>query len=348
MLKKSILFRSEVVRRRKPVNLSSSDDALFQAEYVKALPEVYPIEQNFCFIVPSGRLFNGFFLNNDQFNINPSTMGIIKSYVGSLLSLISVRKVVRMENALFLTSSTSVNFFHWFLDVLQKAEGLIGLVGQETSIGLTILLPADHKNEFMKDSLKAFDLDCRWLEKNELAIIDHMTVIPDIAPTGNYRKQVVQRLSKRLTDHFSKGFDLSNRKNKIYITRKNAQKRKIINEDQLIPVLIKNDFVIVDFDNLTFCEQLSYILRADFLVSLHGAGLTHMLWMQKPAKVLEIRARDDCHNNCYFTLASDLDLEYHYVIADKTDSTKSTQQADYLIDKVVFEEKLLGALGLHT
>lgn len=197
----------------------------------------------------------------------------------------------------------------------------------------------------MKHSLNAFSINCRWLEKKELAIINRMTLIPDIAPTGNYRTDVVQRLSKRLADHFRKGYDSSNRKTKIYITRKNAQKRKIINEDQLIPVLIKNDFVIVDFDNLTFREQLSYILSANILVSLHGAGLTHMLWMKRPAKVLEIRARNDGLNNCYYTLASDLDLEYHYAIADKTDPAKSTQLADYVIDPVVFENKLLGMLN---
>jgi len=344
-LNKNLLFAEQVMERRKPINLADGDDALFQAEYVKELPEVYLGEHRFCFLAPSGGLFNGFFLNSDQFNISPGIRGVVKLYVLSLLSLISVRKLVKIKRALFLTNSNSVNFFHWFLDVLQKTEGLIGLLGQEAFKDFTIVLPSNHKNEFMKDSLKAFGLDCRWLEKNELAIMNRMTLVPDIAPTGNYRKDVVQRLSKRLVDHFTKTCDSSKGKTKIYISRKNAQKRKIINEDQLIPVLIKNDFVIVDFDNLTFREQLSYILSADILVSLHGAGLTHMLWMKKPAKVLEIRARDDCHNNCYYTLASDLDLEYHYAIADKTDPTKSTQLADYLIDKVAFEEKLLGMLG---
>jgi len=345
MLDKSILYQRQVVRRQKPINLTGGDDALFQAEYIKELPAVYTIEQRSCLIVPSGRLFNGFFLNSDQFNISPGARGFIKSYIGSLLSLICVRKVVKIERALFLTNSNSVNFFHWFLDVLQKTEGLVGLLGQEAFRDFTIVLPANHKNQFMKDSLKAFGLDCRWLEKNQLAIINRMILIPDIAPTGNYRKDVVQRLSKRLTDHFSKDCDLSNEKTKVYITRKNAKKRKIINEDQLITDLIKKELVIVDFDNLTFREQLSYILSANILVSLHGAGLTHMLWMKRPAKVLEIRARNDGLNNCYYTLASDLDLEYHYAIADKTDPAKSTQLADYVIDPVVFENKLLGMLN---
>jgi len=198
----------------------------------------------------------------------------------------------------------------------------------------------------MKASLSAFDYDCLWLDKSDLAIINRMTLIPDIAPpTGNYRKDVLLMLRQRLVSHFSNAYTLSNKKNNIYITRKNSCKRKIINEDQLIPILIKSGFIIVDFDSLTFPEQLTYTLSANVLVSLHGAGLTHMLWMKKPAKVLEIRARHDCHNNCYYTLASDLGLEYHYAIADKTDPAKSTQLADYVIDPVVFENKLLGMLN---
>ena len=346
ILDERTLFRSEVVRRKKPSGLLNEDDVLFQAEYIRELPEVYSREKSFCLVVPSGLLFNGLFLNKDQFNLmTPSIKSYVKQYLVSLLSLFSIRKVVKIRNALFITNSDSVGFFHWFLDVLQKTECLVGLPEQEIFKGLIIVLPANHKNEFMKDSLSAFDLDYRWLKKNELAIINRITIIPDIAPTGNYRKDVIQGLSKRLVNHFASAYDSLKSKNKVYISRKNARKRKIINEDELITVLMKYDFEIVDFDNLTFREQLSHVLSADILVSLHGAGLTHMLWMKSPAKIFEIRARDDCHNNCYFTLASDLDLEYHYAIADKTDSTQSTQLTDFVIDSFAFEKKLHSVLN---
>lgn len=341
ILDKRALFGSEVVRRKKPSGFVNEDDVLFQADYIRELPEVYSREKSFCFMVPSGLLFNGLLINEDQFNlIVPSIKNYVKIYFLSILSLFSIRKIVKIRNALFITNSNSVGFFHWFLDVLQKTEGLVGLSGREIFKDLIIVLPANHKNKFMKDSLSAFDLDYRWLKTNELAIINRITIIPDIAPTGNYREDVIQRLSKRLANHFASACDSQKSINKVYITRKNAQKRKIINEDDLIPVLMKYDFEIVDFDNLTFFEQLSYVVSADILVSLHGAGLTHMLWMKMPAKVLEIRARDDCHNNCYFTLASALEVEYHYAIADKTDSTQSTQLTDFVIDSVAFEKKL--------
>jgi capsular polysaccharide biosynthesis protein len=345
MTDKRLLFQGEVVRRVKPINLAVGEDVLFQIEYVREFPEVYASERRLCFIPPSGWLFNRFFLSGDQFKTSPSTRGFIKAYVTSLLSLVSVRRVVKIESALFLTNLRSVNFFHWFLDVLQKTEGLVGLLGQEGFRGFTIVLPVNHESKFMRDSLDSFGLDCRWLQRDELAIIQRMTIIPDIAPTGNYRKDVIRRLGNRLVDYFSRDCVLYNTNTRIYITRKNAQKRRIINEDQLMPILVKNGFVIVDFDNLSFREQLSYILSANILVSLHGAALTHMLWMNKPGKVMEIRARDDCQNNCYYTLASDLDLEYHYAIADKTDSTRSTQLSDYVVDKAAFEGRLLEMLA---
>jgi capsular polysaccharide biosynthesis protein len=278
---------------------------LFKAEYVKELPAVYSHVERFCFIPPSGWLFNRFFLDNYQFTVGQSSIGRIKAYSRSLLALFHVRKIVMVERGLYLTNSNSVNFFHWFLDVLQKAECLVGLLGNEIRSQFTIVLPADHNSQFMRDSLNAFDFNCRWLSRNELAVINNLTVIPDIAPTGNYRKDVVQGLSKRLAKHFSKGLTFSSSKNKIYITRRNAQRRRIINEDQLTPILIRYDFVIVDFDTLSFRDQLSYSLGGRVLVSMHGAGLTHMLWMEQPSIVLEIRSRDDCQNNCYYN-SSDL------------------------------------------
>ena len=69
-----------------------------------------------------------------------------------------------------------------------------------------------------------------------------------------------------------------------------------------------------------------------------------MLWMNEKSKVLEIRARDNCNDNCYFTLASDLGHDYFYVIADKTDPKKSDHLSDLIIDSKKFSSQLIKML----
>lgn len=263
----------------------------------------------------------------------------------TLLSLFSVRKVVSFDNVLFITNSNSRNFFHWFLDVLQKVERIEGVLSKELNHEFLVLLPSNHCANFMYESLSAFDVNVRWLRKNELAIVRNLIVVPDVATTGNYRIDTVVAMRERLRMHFGNIYENSARFSRVYITRKNAEKRRIINEDEILPALLEYDFFVADFDSLSFSEQVSCVINADILISLHGAGLTHMLWMKEYGSILEIRARDDSHNNCYFSLASALGLGYYYALADKTDSTKSTQQANYLIDKDCFLAQVMKMLG---
>ena len=68
---------------------------------------------------------------------------------------------------------------------------------------------------------------------------------------------------------------------------------------------------------------------------MHGAGLTHMLWMKEKGKILEIRARDS-KENCYFCLASDLNHDYYYSFADKINFKRSNTDSDFLIDEKHF------------
>ena len=143
-----------------------------------------------------------------------------------------------------------------------------------------------------------------------------------------------------MKNHWTKNITNNLNNKRIYISRKNAQRRKLKNEDEIIPILKKYGFTILDFDKLNFEEQLKNILNSEILISIHGAGLTHMLWMNEKSKVLEIRARDNCNDNCYFTLASDLGHDYFYVIAEKTDPKKSDHLSDLTINKNYFLSQL--------
>ena len=334
----SLKILSETVVREKPKFLRDSDSHLFETELSKELPVSEPTCVSKGFILPSGHLMQGRYLVSCQFNMKPGIKGLIKSYATAFLSLIKVRKVSVVSNAIFVTNSTSTNFFHWFLDVGQKLEHIDAVFAKNMHERFQIVIPARYANDFAKSLIAAFDLRVRWLEPDELVVAKNTLAIPEIAPTGNYRKEIVKALSTRLRKHFSK--TKRNGCNRLYISRQGASKRKLINEAELIPILRKYGFATVDFDSLNFDAQISMVYCADMLVSLHGAGLTHMLWITGGSKIMEIRSRGDALNNCYFTLASDLGHEYHYILADKIDAKKTVQESDFKVNAQDFEKHL--------
>lgn len=335
---------SENVIRKKPQNYENCDENLFKNELIRKLPSIFPVVRKNSYIPPCGRLFNGVSFNLFQFNLKINRKGFFKLYLKSLLYLTKIRKVTKFKKILYITNSNSNNFWHWFLDVLQKLE----FIDQSHDIlqnhKFKIIIPNGHDNSFSRVSLEAFGLDFYFQEKNELIISDKSILVPDIAPTGNNREKFVLKLSQRMRNHWITKKEVNYDKRKIYISRKNASKRKLNNEDEIIPILKKYGFTIVDCNKLNFEEQLKYTLNSEILISSHGAGFAHMLWMKKKSKVLEIRAKDNINDNAIFTLASDLGHDYFYVNADKTQPAKSNHLSDLEVNKDKFLSELLKML----
>ena len=74
------------------------------------------------------------------------------------------------------------------------------------------------------------------------------------------------------------------------------------------------------------------------LIGLHGAGLTNMLFMSEKTNVLELRNEEDSHNNCYFSLASDLNLDYYYQL-NKGDR-KDTHEVNVTVDILLLKQNI--------
>ena len=165
ILLKKLSVPSERVFRRKPYNQKNSDEYLFKREFVKKLPHVFPILRKNSYIPPCGRLFNGISFNLLQFNTIIGINGLLKSYLKSFFFLTKIRKITRLDNILYITNSNSHNFFHWFLDVLQKVEFINQRSDKILNSKLRIVIPNGHENRFSKKSLKAFNLNFYYQKK---------------------------------------------------------------------------------------------------------------------------------------------------------------------------------------
>lgn len=94
---------------------------------------------------------------------------------------------------------------------------------------------------------------------------------------------------------------------KIRITflSRQTKYRRILNEDSLVAAIKNNKRYHVRHvsydDKLTFVEQLKITRNSDVLIGMHGAGLTHLLFLPNWATLFEIYHCED--PNCYKDLA---------------------------------------------
>ena len=113
--------------------------------------------------------------------------------------------------------------------------------------------------------------------------------------------------------------------NKIYITRQDANYRNIINEQDLIGELKKNNFRIINTNNFSLHDQIKIFASAKIIVSPTGSSLANLVFCKKGTKVFEILPRYNLpsENNLkkrYSDICKILDLKYFFIEADSIES----------------------------
>lgn len=302
--------------RRLPINLENDDLALFSHELDRrfigggiTLEKSVAIISGFPFRYAGLEIFG-----EHVFAGEVSVKTVAKRYYDILKG---VRKPVKkIGKATWILDNWSEGYFHWFADALSRAEYAI-----DHLIEFPLILPERlMRFEYVRDSLKVLGIPCLVMDAGFNYQVEQMLFPGHVAPTGNFNKIVLNRLAQRFRSCISKGrepVDVNQfNGRRIFISRSCAERRKIINEQDLLDVLQANSFELIVAEKISFSEQCHLFSNAAAIVGLHGAGLTNMIFMPTGGKVVEIRRRHDASNNCYFAMASDLGLDYYYLQAD--------------------------------
>jgi capsular polysaccharide biosynthesis protein len=104
---------------------------------------------------------------------------------------------------------------------------------------------------------------------------------------------------------------------RIYLSRRGAQRRRMVNETELEERLIERGFVSVQPETMTVAEQAELFSGAAFVVAPHGAGVTNMVFAPRGASLLELFHPDNL-NQTYRNLATACGLRYASLIGRRT------------------------------
>ncbi|MEP6518021.1 tetratricopeptide repeat protein [Microcoleus vaginatus] len=134
------------------------------------------------------------------------------------------------------------------------------------------------------------------------------------------------------------------KKQRIFISRK--ERRRVINEDELVAVLTKFGFKSIAPESLSVAEQVSLFAAAEVVIGVHGAALTNTVFCSPGTKVIEIFAPDYV-NPCYRKLSSQVGLEYWEFIGERVlDIDSHSQQEEGEQIHYVFEDILVNIAEL--
>ena len=132
-------------------------------------------------------------------------------------------------------------------------------------------------------------------------------------------------------------------KNKIYLTRKNAQYRKIINESDLIDEFKSKNFQIIDLETLSIDKQIEIFSSAKIIVSPTSSSLANIVFCDKGTKVFEIMPKykfsyENKLKSRYSSICNLLGFKHYALEADPIKIDKLDVVSEKYIDKKVINK----------
>jgi hypothetical protein len=211
----------------------------------------------------------------------------------------------KIELATSFTGVWSDNYFHWVLDYLPRLKA-IDEYKKQTGEEPTILLhrPLD----YMVETLDQLGYKYEVVEGYHYRV-NRLLVISNPRKEGLIYPWAIKYLQSKLGESV-------HAPRKIYISRKNATKRRVLNEDDYIPGLLNKGYTIATPEKMGIKGQADYFRDAEMVIGPHGAGLANIAWSLNP-KTIEL-VTPAYTNPCCWMVAACMGWDYGFVMADAT------------------------------
>jgi capsular polysaccharide biosynthesis protein len=225
-----------------------------------------------------------------------------------------------------------LNYYHWLTETIPK----LWLIKDNIS-SLILLLPLYYKNVgYVMESLKPFDFKIEYIPDNYNIKLANV-VIPQIKPICcYYDPDLVTEIRDFYIDYVQRKTSIViSLGERIYIIRGNSQRRKILNEDDVIKLLEKFGFLAINAEKFSLFEQISLFRKVKYLIS-NGSGLTNIHFMEEQSAVLELYKKktniNDFHDLAIWYLASALGIKYFQQEENPIDKEMDMFRADLVVN----------------
>lgn len=178
----------------------------------------------------------------------------------------------------------SGEFYHWFHDTLPRLWNSLPYLPAHARF-----LINDRPKSFQLDSLAALGVSADRLEHQADrgdAVIERLWFATPAGHTTFSAADSLRQIADQLKSAF--GFEHLSGRQRIYISRRKAAVRRVLNESEIEPLLKSYGFQVIVMEDIPFREQVEVCATANVLIGPHGAGLTNLLYCGQKSKIGEI------------------------------------------------------------
>ncbi|MDJ0533050.1 MAG: glycosyltransferase family 61 protein [Xenococcaceae cyanobacterium MO_207.B15] len=197
-----------------------------------------------------------------------------------------------IEIACLLVNPWSNNFWHWTIDTLTQLEG-IEYYQKQTGLKPKLIVEPNIR-PWQRDSLKLLGYNENdWMIWQDFRRTVNKLIVPSFRRSyeethGEVSIAACQWLKQKMLSKIASiEGNIASFAPNIFISRRKALGRRIINENEVIEALKPLGFSTYILEDMSYIEQVKLFAQAKIIVAPHGAGLTNLLFADNPI-ILEL------------------------------------------------------------
>ncbi|HQQ96888.1 MAG TPA: glycosyltransferase family 61 protein [Cyclobacteriaceae bacterium] len=275
------------------------------------------------FVTRSGIGWRPFRLVDDTIHRYPGKRKHFWRY--ALFQWILRPRIKLLGNYLLIHNHWCPGYYHWITEALPRL-----MAAADQSTGRTLLLP-DHFKHLRRSVEPFFQGPIYWIPEGVNVVVENILIPQNPPYSGVYDRSLLQEMRSRYIQWCKLP---PGRHTRLYISRSKAARRKISNEAEGLVWLRNAGFDVIYGESLGFEEQIAAMQGVSCLMSIHGAGLSNMIFLPAGATVIELQMSARAGQPpdvLYRDLAAVLDLRYQVVFAVPTHS-QNLKEADITVN----------------
>lgn len=264
-----------------------------------------------------------------------------------VLNRFSKSDTTQIDTACSLINAWSRNYWHWMIDCLTKLEG-VEFYRNQTGIK-PILIIDSNPSVWQLDSLKLLGYSpgdyIQWnnssVKVKNLVIssfrrhYDKVHTIESPSASRWVRQRMLSNIPEDKSDQLS--FSAN-----IFISRRKAFMRRVINEHDVMESLSEFGFVDYVLEEMSFLDQVRLFSRAKIIVAPHGAGLTNIIFAQN-LTIVELFGSS--LPPCFANLSRGLGFQYGCLKCQAPHTGMRLQDSDMIVNIAELRNLIVKILG---
>lgn len=204
-----------------------------------------------------------------------------------------------------------------------------------------LLLPEEWKSTpFVNDSLLMFEnVEKREIANDHHVFVKHFVFCETRPWTSVFYPEQIEQVRDLFSENLLTAKIDVKPIQRLYVSRKKANRRKVVNEEEIENYLIENGFQSICFEDYNIYEQVFLMQNAAVVISMHGAGMANSMFMQPKSVLFELSPEihvPKLFRFPFWRIASIIELEYYIQFCETIDNGEGDYYARNI--KVDLEE----------